>query len=140
MLNMFSSSAIPALEQTAVFAQRRHEVLAGNLANLDTPDYRTRDLSVDAFQTALAQSIQRQQSPSSAAFHSASPSHQGSVEQVFGDGPRAAMQQVVYHDGSDVGMEHQVTQIAKNQQMHNMAIALMRSQFSLLRAAITERA
>ncbi|WP_153559073.1 flagellar basal body rod protein FlgB [Roseimaritima sediminicola] len=135
MLDLFSSTAIPALEQSAVFAQRRHQVLAGNLANLDTPNYRSRDLSVDAFQNALANSIQQTQSPSA----SRSPGHAGTVKPAFGDGPRAAMQEVVYHDGSDVGMEHQVTQIAKNQHMHNLAIALMRNQFGVLQAAISER-
>ena len=52
---------------------------------------------------------------------------------------RRAMQQVVFHDGSDVALERQVTAISKNQHLHNMAVALMRSQFSLLRAAIAER-
>ncbi len=156
MLNMFSSSALPALEQTAVFAQRRHEVLAGNLANLDTPNYRSRDLSVEAFQEALSDSIQRAQSPSPGQMSPGqmspgrmspghmspgrmSPGQMGSVEPEFAAGPRAAMEQVVFHDGSDVGMENQVTQIAKNQHMHNLAIALMRNQFGVLQSAISER-
>ena len=46
MLGLFNNTTIPALEQTIMFAQRRHELLAGNLANLDTPDYRSRDLDV----------------------------------------------------------------------------------------------
>ena len=37
---LFNSTTLPALEQTTVFAQRRHELLAGNIANIDTPDYR----------------------------------------------------------------------------------------------------
>ena len=48
-----SNSTLPALEQTAVFAQKRHQLLAGNLANLDTPDYQTRDLSLTEFQSQL---------------------------------------------------------------------------------------
>ena len=58
MLGIFNKTTIPALEQTITFAQRRHELLAGNLANLDTPDYRARDLNVGDFQNALAESIQ----------------------------------------------------------------------------------
>ena len=60
-------------------------------------------------------------------------------EDIF-SGPRDATEQVVYHDGSDVSMEHQVTELAKNQHLHGLAITTMRSQFALLRAAITERA
>ena len=46
MLGIFNSTTIPALEQTMVFAQKRHELLAGNVANFDTPDYRARDLDI----------------------------------------------------------------------------------------------
>ena len=55
-------------------------------------------------------------------------------------GPRAATEQVVFHDGSDVSLEHQVTELAKNHHLHSLAVTTMRSQFALLRAAITERA
>lgn len=140
MMGMFRSSAVPALEQSAAFAQRRHEVLAGNLANLDTPGYRVRDLSVSAFQNALAESIQEVRHPSPGHFSASEGTGSPATARSFADGPRHAMEQVVFHDNSDVGLESQVTEIAKNQHMHNMAIALMRSQFSVMRAAITERA
>ncbi len=40
------------------FAQRRHAILAGNVANMSTPGYKTRDLSVDDFQTNLKKAIE----------------------------------------------------------------------------------
>jgi len=169
MIRMFNSTSLPALEQTAIFTQRRHEVLAGNLANLDTPDYRAKDLQVDRFQDALAESIEAARNPSPGyrlptLTTDSSPlgmqmvtsqplrkSGGGDIATVarmsspgdrddFASGPREAMEPIVLHDGSDVSLERQVTQIAKNQGMHNLAIATMRSQFGLLRAAITERA
>ncbi len=114
------------------FAQRRHELLAGNVANLDTPDYRARDLNVGDFQNALAESIQTAERRPAA------------IEPTTRDdvyaGPRKATEQVVFHDGSDVSMEQQIKEIAKNRHLHSLAVTTMRSQFSLLRAAITERA
>ena len=133
MFGIFNSTTIPALEQTLTFAQRRHELLAGNIANFDTPDYRSRDLDVGDFQNALAESIDASRQP---AVQSVSPTTRDDIY----SGPRAATEQVVFHDGSDVSMEHQVTKLAKNQHLHSLAITTMRSQFSLLRAAITERA
>ena len=44
------------------------------------------------------------------------------------------------HDDNNTSMEEQVTEIAKNQAQHNLALSLMTAQFRLLRAAITERA
>lgn len=135
MFGLFGSTTIPALEQSIQFSQRRHQLLASNVANLDTPGYRTRDLDTDEFQAALADSIRYPE-------HQATPSNavSPSVRDDRFAGPRAATEQVVYHDDSDVSLEHQVTQIAKNQHLHSMAITTMRSQFALLQAAITERA
>ncbi len=134
MLGIFNNTTLPALEQTLVFAQRRQELLTGNVANLDVPGYQTRDLSVGDFQNALAESVQASQH--SGAAGSMSPLTRDDIY----SGPRAATEQVVFHDGSDVSLEHQVTEMAKNKHLHGLAVATMRSQFSLLRAAITERA
>lgn len=114
------------------FAQRRQELLAGNVANMDTPDYRARDLSVADFQNALAESIQ-------AADRRPSAIEPTTRDDLF-SGPRSATEQVVFHDGSDVSMEQQVKEISKNRHLHSLAVTTMRSQFALLRAAITERA
>ena len=50
---LFDNTTIPILQEVASFAQARHHVLAGNIANVDTPGYRVRDLSVDTFQERL---------------------------------------------------------------------------------------
>lgn len=134
MFGVIQNNTMTALEQTLSFAQRRHELLAGNVANLDTPGYRARDLDVGDFQNALAESLSSP-SPGNLSSEAAIGTRDDRLH-----GPRAAMEQVVYHDGSDVSLESQVTEISKNQHMHNLAITTMRSQFSLLRAAITERA
>jgi flagellar basal-body rod protein FlgB len=151
---IFQSTTLPALEQMAMFSERRHEVLAGNMANLDTPDYRARDLSVTDFEHALATAIEKQRKPETHAYRSpgylsSSDLHPalrsnalnspGEANMDPFEGPRLAMEKLVYHDGSDVNWETQITELSKNQSMHNMAIALMRSQFSTLNAAISER-
>ena len=56
--SMFQSTTIPVLEQVVGFAQARHNVLAGNIANLDTPGYKVRDLSVEDFQKRLDTAIE----------------------------------------------------------------------------------
>src|SRR5580765_3096156 len=55
--HLFNSSTIPLLAKVAAFAERRHEALAGNVANISTPDYRTRDLPVADFRAALAEAV-----------------------------------------------------------------------------------
>ena len=137
MFGIFQSTTIPALEQTLSFVQRRHELLAGNVANIDTPGYQSKDLDLGDFQNALVESIAAGQSISGP---STTDRGQPLTRDDIYAGPRAATEQVVLHDGSDVSLESQVTELAKNQHMHSLAITTMRSQFALLRAAITERA
>ena len=43
----------PLLEQTVRFAAARHRLIAENIVNVDTPNYRQKDLSVDKFQAML---------------------------------------------------------------------------------------
>src|SRR5689334_23051863 len=55
---LFTNSALPALQQVVAFTEARQGVLAGNVANVHTPGYRTRDLSVESFQQALKKQIE----------------------------------------------------------------------------------
>ena len=147
---MFSDPTLKILEQTVAFTERRHSILAGNIANADTPDYQSKDLSVDTFQQSLRDALQadRQQqemspgnklSLSGTAHSASSPSFQD-AKKIAMESVRDSMKQIVYHDGSDDSLEMQVTQIAKNQSMHTMAIAMMKSQFRNLQMAITGNA
>ena len=65
MFNPLAATTIGALEQTLSFTERRHQLLAGNIANMSTPDYRSRDLDVSEFHASLADSIQEPHSSGS---------------------------------------------------------------------------
>ena len=126
-----SNSTLPALEQSSLFAERRHQLLAGNVANIDTPGYQTRDVSLDDFHLALKEALSAGESPTMP----------GSSSQTVPDAMarvRDVGEQILYHDGSDVSIEEQVTEISNNQGMYNTSIALMRSQFRTLQMAIRE--
>jgi flagellar basal-body rod protein FlgB len=134
--NLFTSTSIPVAEQVAHFAQARHRVLAGNLANIDTPGYRTRDLSVSQFQSRLKQAIvEQQQAPLSGSESSATHTSSRPIEKV-----KEGLGTILHHDDSNVGIEQQVAEITKNQGRHNLAMSIMGNQFRLLQAAISERA
>ncbi|HTN74916.1 MAG TPA: flagellar basal body rod protein FlgB, partial [Pirellulaceae bacterium] len=52
---------------------------------------------------------------------------------------RDTMKDVLYHDQTNVSLENQANELAKNQLMHNLAITIMTSQFRVLQTAISER-
>jgi len=134
--SVIDSSSIPVLEQVLNFSQARQGVLAGNVANMDTPGYRTRDLSVETFQERLAEAIEIRHQQSR-------PISPGIVNGENRDDPmrkvKESTSRILFHDESDIKLEEQVTEIAKNQSMHNLALAVMTSQFRLLESAISER-
>lgn len=135
--NLIQSTTIPLLEQVANFSQSRHLVLAGNIANLDTPGYRARDLSVEDFQNRLKEALQSQRRPPAigrSPGETVAQLSQKSLADVSKD-PKT----ILRHDDGNVSMEQQVTEMVKNQMQHNLALAIMRNQFQLLQIAISER-
>jgi flagellar basal-body rod protein FlgB len=145
--SMFNSSTIPVLEQVVNFTEARHGVLAGNVANLDTPGYKTRDLSPALFQESLKEAIETRNEPVTPTYDSRSfgqesvggtQQHEAKQLAAFSK-VRDSMKSILRHDGDDVSMEQQVNEIVKNQQQHNLAVNIMSAQFRLLKTAITER-
>jgi len=149
--SILESSALPALEQTIQFAERRHALLATNIANASTPGYKTRDLSVKNFQSSLQEAIkatrngQSDSATESSELGSGLTGGSGRSSAVAGiskaqamENVRESMKQILFHDGSDIGLETQVSEISKNQSMHTMAIAVMRNQMQQFSMAIRE--
>ncbi len=130
---IYQSTVIPVLEQAVNFGQARHNVLAGNIANIDTPGYRARDLSTTVFQDRLKAAIETRNSPTSAGD-----------DPLASDDPTLrlsdAFQTILRHDDGRVSLEQQVAELTKNQMQYNMALSVLTQQFRLLQAAISERA
>ena len=54
------SRMLPLLEQMLRFTAARHQLIAENVVNISTPDYRQKDLSLDKFQQLLADRVDRE--------------------------------------------------------------------------------
>jgi flagellar basal-body rod protein FlgB len=145
--SMFETTSIPVLEQAMRFAQSRHNVLAGNIANLDTPGYKSQDLSPEKFAERLKAAIAARDQFTSVPRDPVLP---GESIEPSGEKPTlaavnplsdvtAGLDDILYHDESTGSLEKQVAAIAKNQMQHNLAVSVLSSQFRLLQAAISER-
>jgi len=133
---IFQSTTIPVLEQVVNFAEARQTVLAGNLANLHTPGYQARDLSVEEFQSRLKEAIEaRDQAPAVQSPGDLAAQWSSSIAQAA-ENP----QSILYHDQSNDSVEFQVTEMVKNQLQHNLALSILTSQLRLLLAAVSEKA
>jgi flagellar basal-body rod protein FlgB len=132
---LFDASTVPVLEQVVAFTQARHNVLAGNVANMDTPGYKVRDLSITAFQERLKEAISvGRTSESLSPGRDYAEERDAAIEDV-----RKSFHTLLYHDQSNDTLETQVNELNKNLGHHNLAISILRSQFALMQTAISLR-
>jgi flagellar basal-body rod protein FlgB len=115
------------LEQVINFASSRHKLILDNIANVDTPGYRQKDLSVQRFSSMLSQRVDQRRRSGSASFDD--------IDMKPGN-PTAG---ILFHDRNNRSMEQLATDLAKNAMMHNLAIELLRKQFQQMEMALKEK-
>jgi flagellar basal-body rod protein FlgB len=100
------------LESYLDLLSTRQKVVASNIANVDTPGYRTRDVDFQfEFQSQIA----------------------GLAPDV-----REVTGLKVKNDGNDVSMDRETRLLAENAIRFNLASALLKSQVKMVRSAIQE--
>jgi len=124
---LLNQGSVPVLEQFAQFTDDRQNLLGEDIANVSTPNYVQKDLSLEQFQKVLGQRIAEENSaaPGSVRFDDIS---------MDVENPRNG---ILFHDGNR-SMEQLMSDQAKNALMHNLAIELLRNQYSQLETAIKE--
>ncbi|MBA3312038.1 MAG: hypothetical protein H0T47_01925 [Planctomycetaceae bacterium] len=128
-------SSFELLRHMAVFGERRQQVLAENIANIDTPNYKTRDLDTAGFQAALREAVLAARSPG----HAIEPGSTPFTPDLFTARPTSP-QSLTFQDGNNRSVEREITELSKNLLMQNFAVELMAAQTQLLAAVISERA
>src|SRR5262245_52345300 len=108
---MLNQDSQPVLEQMLQFTAARHKVLAENIANIDTPNYRQKDLSVERFQQVMRDRLDKRQT---------APAGSVSFDDINGEltNPNDG---ILFHDGNNRSAEQLMSEFAKNALMHNMA-------------------
>lgn len=137
------AGSMPVLEQTLAFAGARQRLLAHNIANIDTPDFRPVDLSVQGFRSALAQAVDRRRAAGGGAAgrlvmpstDEIEPGPNGRV--AFK--PRTPSQGVLYHDRNNRDVERLMQGLSENALAYRVAGDLWRRENDLLRTAISQR-
>lgn len=127
---LFNQGPMPVLEQELTFTDARQQLLAEDAANISTPGFRQKDLSVDKFQAMLRDRVEQQESAGngSVGFDDL----EAEVENPSSN--------ILFHDGNNRSMEQMMTENAKNALMHNLIVELLRKQYATLDMALKERA
>lgn len=142
--SLFNSTTIPLLQKVAAFTERRNEALAGNVANISTPNYKTRDLPVAEFQKALQEAVARRTDATQPAgenwkFTSISAESADLFPAKLFRIADASSGGITFQDGNDRNIESEMMEMTKNSLLQNMAIELLSAQMNRLQAVISER-
>ncbi len=118
------------------FRAKRNSLLAGNLANVETPGYKAKDM---VFEKALGKAMHslepgplKVSHPNHNDGHFPLPVHQVSATVIETATPDASL------DGNTVDLETEMAKLAENQLMFNGLVQMMGHKFRLLKMAIRE--
>lgn len=145
MSDLTSSGSMPALEMTLRFAGQRQKVIAHNIANLTTPDFRPTDVSPQAFQSSLARAIRERRGGTGGSGVSGPLRIESNREiRQRADGsiqltPRTPSGGVLAHDRNDRDLERMMQDLAENTAVFRTASDLYKNRSDLLRTAISQR-
>jgi flagellar basal-body rod protein FlgB len=138
-----TAGAIPALEATLKFAAARQPVIASNIANLDTPNFRPMDVSPSKFQRQLSKAIDERRARTGGQSGSLDLGRTTEVRQGADGGltltPTTPQSNVLFHDRNNRDLERLIQDQTENLATYRLASELLRSRFELLRSAAAER-
>ena len=120
-MSMIDTPLMRGLERVLDVSALRHQVIAANLANVDTPGYRTRDLR--PFAGEIERAIAGNESSLS--------------EQSFTPIAHEIRGLLERPDGNNVSVERESLLLAQNQLRFQVAVQFMKAEFHRMSLAIT---
>jgi flagellar basal-body rod protein FlgB len=126
---MLNGGSSVLLEEVVNFTSQRHRLLTENIANVDTPGYRQKDLSLGQFQKMLVQRIEARDRSAPGAVR---------FDDIRNEVDRPT-RGILFHDHNNRSMEQLEADQAKNGLMHNVAIELLRKQYEQMETALKDR-
>ena len=138
MFDLVSSNyMIQMMDKSMTVATRRMTLIAGNLANIDTPGYHAQDFSFeDAFKQEMA-AMDRQFSPTTPSLPSHFPSASGTLGQSSSDPSHPAYER---NDLNDVSLDQQTMLLAKTQNTYQLSSNFAQAELRRLLGAIRDGA
>lgn len=132
-----NNKMIQMMDKSLTLASRRMSLIASNIANIDTPQYRTQDFSFqEAFNQEMA-TLDRQFSPTTPSLPSYFPSKSGTQVPTPSDPLDASYER---NDGNDVNLDRETMNMAKTQATYQLSAQIAQAELKRLLAAIRDGA
>ncbi|MCB9851327.1 MAG: flagellar basal body rod protein FlgB [Phycisphaerales bacterium] len=138
--NLMNRGATPALQAAWSYTQARHRMIAENVANMSTPNYKAKHLDLGEFQQTLAKALKNRGSDPNKALEldgkQVKTRDDGSLDITPATKPG---ENVLFHDGTNMSIEREMSDLAQNAMLHEVTTTLLKGRFDGLRKAIAGR-
>ena len=135
-MGFLNTKMMTLMEKTLNFRTQRHELLASNVANKDTPRYQAQDLvfekALDKALDADVPGLLRTTNPLHMDGNNTPPLELVKAQRINSSAP------FVGFDGNTVDLDREMAKIAENQLMYNASTRMLSHQFRMLKTAISE--
>jgi flagellar basal-body rod protein FlgB len=133
-MSYFEPKVTALIDEKIRYATQRQVVLAQNVANIDTPNYKAQDLKAPDFRKILAEST------STLAVTRTNPAHLNAVphHDSYRVVPREATAELK-PNGNNVSLETEMQAVAQNQADHQLAIGLDHSMDKLFKIILGQQ-
>ena len=136
MSGLFGNNIFTIAQKSLDFRTSRHDLLASNVANKDTPGYQAEDL---VFRASLEKALQAEQpgplkQTDSRHFdgRNTPPLNEVEAQRILSASPYPDF------DGNTVDLDREMAKIAENQLMYNATLSMLAHKFRGLKSAIAE--
>ena len=136
MSGLFGNNIFTIAQKSLDFRTSRHDLLASNVANKDTPGYQAEDL---VFRASLEKALQAEQpgplkQTDSRHFdgRNTPPLNEVEAQRILSASPYPDF------DGNTVDLDREMAKIAENQLMYNATLRTLAHKFRGLKSAIAE--
>ena len=141
--DLTNSGAIPTLAAAMRFAGQRQKLIAHNIANISTPNFIEKDVSVSDFQSSLARAVEERRTATGGGSGTL-PLENTDEVQVDSTGamtlnPETPTGGILFHDKNNRDLERLMQQSVENAAFYRMNIDLLRTRFEMLKVAVTQR-
>ena len=136
MSGLFGNNIFTIAQKSLDFRTSRHDLLASNVANKDTPGYQAEDL---VFRASLEKALQAEQPgplKQTDSWHfdgrNTPPLNEVEAQRILSASPYPDF------DGNTVDLDREMAKIAENQLMYNATLWMLAHKFRGLKSAIAE--
>jgi len=118
------------------FRALRQKIISGNLANVDTPFYRARDISFESMLVKEADKISGVKKQP--AFAKTNPMHLDPVDESSSNQPEVFFRgtHTTRNDGNNVDLDVESTEMSKNSMMYNALISARKRSTMIFKSVI----